>query len=164
MLQTTSHIDVKKCDKGKKNGYIFRILPSTTKYQPKHFIPVENNLSCIFPLAIARFFLFACMLSHSVMSDFATPWTAACQVLLYVGILQARILEWVASPPPGDLPNPGIELRSPSFQADSLPSEPPGKAFFFFSFITQFILRWCLVEYINICHHFRLIYKCVTNY
>ena len=31
------------------------------------------------------------------------------------------------SPPPGDLPNPGIEPRSPALQADSLPSEPPGK-------------------------------------
>ena len=30
-------------------------------------------------------------------------------------------------PPPGDFPNPGIEPRSPTFQADSLPSEPPGK-------------------------------------
>ena len=30
-------------------------------------------------------------------------------------------------PPPGDLPNPGIESRSPSLQADSLSSEPPGK-------------------------------------
>ena len=30
-------------------------------------------------------------------------------------------------PPPGDLPNPGIKLRSPSLQEDSLPSEPPGK-------------------------------------
>ena len=30
-------------------------------------------------------------------------------------------------PPPGDLPNPGIEPRSPTLQADSLPSEPPGK-------------------------------------
>ena len=29
-------------------------------------------------------------------------------------------------PSPGDLPNPGIELRSPALQADSLPSEPPG--------------------------------------
>ena len=29
--------------------------------------------------------------------------------------------------PPGDLPNPGIEPRSPALQADSLPSEPPGK-------------------------------------
>ena len=30
-------------------------------------------------------------------------------------------------PPPGDLPNPGIEPMSPALQADSLPSEPPGK-------------------------------------
>ena len=27
----------------------------------------------------------------------------------------------------GDLPDPGIELRSPALQADALPSEPPGK-------------------------------------
>ena len=43
------------------------------------------------------------------------------------GILQARILEWVAFPSPGDLPNPGIKPRSPSLQADSLPAEPQGK-------------------------------------
>ena len=42
------------------------------------------------------------------------------------GILLARILEWVACPSPGDLPDPGIESRSPALQADSLPSEPPG--------------------------------------
>ena len=40
------------------------------------------------------------------------------------GILQARILEWVAFPSPGDLPNPGIKPRSPALQAVSLPSEP----------------------------------------
>ena len=43
------------------------------------------------------------------------------------GILQARILEWVAIPFPGDLPNPGIEPRSPALQADSLTSEPSEK-------------------------------------
>ena len=45
------------------------------------------------------------------------------------GILQTRILEWVAIPfhSPGDLPNPGIEPRFPALQADSLPAEPPGK-------------------------------------
>ena len=45
------------------------------------------------------------------------------------GILQARILEWFAFPSPGDLPDPGIELRSPELQADALTSEPPGKQF-----------------------------------
>ena len=43
------------------------------------------------------------------------------------GILQARILEWVAFPSPGDLPNPGIKPRSPALRADSLPAEPQGK-------------------------------------
>ena len=44
------------------------------------------------------------------------------------GISQARILEWVASSSSGDLPDPGIEPGSPTFGADSLPSEPPGKS------------------------------------
>ena len=42
------------------------------------------------------------------------------------GILQVRILEWVAISSPGDLPEPGFEFRSPALQADSLLSEPPG--------------------------------------
>ena len=36
------------------------------------------------------------VLSRSVMSNSATPWTLACQAALSMGILQARILEWVA--------------------------------------------------------------------
>ena len=43
------------------------------------------------------------------------------------GILQARILKWEPIPFPGDLPNPWIEPRSPSLQANSLPTEPQGK-------------------------------------
>ena len=38
-----------------------------------------------------------------------------------------QILDWVAFPSPGDLPNLGIEPRSPALQADSLPAEPQGK-------------------------------------
>ena len=37
---------------------------------------------------------------------------------------QARILEWVAFPSPGDLPNPVVKPRSPTLQADSWPAEP----------------------------------------
>ena len=32
-------------------------------------------------------------------------------------------------PSPGDLPDPGIKPRSPALQANSLPSEPPGKTY-----------------------------------
>ena len=44
------------------------------------------------------------------------------------GILQAIILELVAIPFSKDFPDPGIEAGSPTLQADSLPSEPPGKS------------------------------------
>ena len=43
------------------------------------------------------------------------------------GILQARILEWLAFPSPRDLPNPVIEPRSLTLQEDSLRAEPQGK-------------------------------------
>ena len=39
------------------------------------------------------------------------------------GFLQARILEWVPCPPPGDLPDPGINPGSPALQVDSLPAQ-----------------------------------------
>ena len=42
------------------------------------------------------------------------------------GIFQARILEWVAFSSPWELPNPGIEVRSPALWADSLHFEPQG--------------------------------------
>ena len=52
-----------------------------------------------------------------------------CEPMDYTvhGILQARILEWVTFPFSRDLPNPGIEPRSPTLQADSLPAESQGK-------------------------------------
>ena len=43
------------------------------------------------------------------------------------GILQVRLLEWVAFPFSRDLPNPGTEPRSPTLQAGSLPAEPQEK-------------------------------------
>ena len=43
------------------------------------------------------------------------------------GILQARILKWVASPSPRYLPDSGIKHMSLALQADSLLSGPPGK-------------------------------------
>ena len=43
------------------------------------------------------------------------------------GILQARIRSGLSVPSTGDLPNPGIKPRSPTLQADSLPSASPGK-------------------------------------
>ena len=43
------------------------------------------------------------------------------------GLLQAKILEWVAMPSSRGSSQPGIKPRFPTLQADSIPSEPPGK-------------------------------------
>ena len=63
--------------------------------------------------------------SHSVVSD--SPRPHGCQAPLSVGFSRQEYQSGFPFPSPGDLPNPGIEPRSPALQADSLPSEPPGK-------------------------------------
>ena len=68
-----------------------------------------------------------CLLLSSVQL-FANPWTVYQPTDSYVhGILQARILEWIAIPFSTDPPHQGIEPESLALQTDSLPSEPPGK-------------------------------------
>ena len=56
-----------------------------------------------------------------------TPWTVAHQAPLSIDFSSQEYWSGLPCPPPGDLPNPGIEPGSPASQADSLPSEPPEK-------------------------------------
>ena len=55
------------------------------------------------------------------------PWVVAGQAPLSVEFSRQEYRKRLPFPSPGDLPDPGIERRSPALQADSLPSEPPGK-------------------------------------
>ena len=57
---------------------------------------------------------------------FATPWTSTHQAPLSMGFPRKEYWSGFPCPSPGDLPDPGIKLRSPALQADSLASEPPG--------------------------------------
>ena len=67
--------------------------------------------------------------SCSVVSNSAIPWTVAHQGPLSMGFSRQEYWSGLLFPSLGDLPDQGIELRSPAFQADSLPSELPGKPF-----------------------------------
>ena len=75
--------------------------------------------------------LCVCMLSHcSRVQLFVTLWTVACQVPLSMRFSRQEYWSGLICPPPGDLPDPGIEPVSPvspALQEDSLPTEPPGK-------------------------------------
>ena len=59
-----------------------------------------------------------------------TPWTVAFQATLSMEFSRQEYRSGLPFPSPGDLSNPGIEPGSPTLQADSLPSEPPGKPSF----------------------------------
>ena len=63
-----------------------------------------------------------------VSDSFVTPWTVAPQAPLSMGFSRQEYWSGLLFPPPGDLPNPGIDPRSPALLADSLSSEPPGKS------------------------------------
>ena len=64
------------------------------------------------------------------MSDSATPWTVAYQAPPSMGSSRQEYWSGLPFPSPGDLPDPGVEPGSPALQADTLLSEPPGKAVF----------------------------------
>ena len=56
-----------------------------------------------------------------------TSWTVAYQAPPSLGFSRQEYWSGLPLPSPGDLPDPGIEPRSPALQANALQSEPPGK-------------------------------------
>ena len=65
------------------------------------------------------------LLSHVRL--FAIPWNEAYQAHPSMEFSRQEYWSELPFPSPGDLPDLGIEPGSPALQADSLPSEPPGK-------------------------------------
>ena len=65
--------------------------------------------------------------SLSRVQLFATLWIVAHQAPPTMGFSRQEYWSGLPFPSPGDLPNPGIEPRSPALEAGALTSEPPGK-------------------------------------
>ena len=55
------------------------------------------------------------------------PWTVACQAPLSMGFSRQEYWSGLTFLSPGNIPDAGIEPRSPALQADSLPTELGGK-------------------------------------
>ena len=73
------------------------------------------------------------MLNRSVVSDSETPWTVARQGPQYVGLFRQEYWSRLPFPPPGNLPDPGIEptsSASPALEADSLPLSHQGNTLY----------------------------------
>ena len=67
-----------------------------------------------------------CMLS-CFSHPTAIPWSVACQAPLSMWFSKQKYWSGLPCPSPGDLPDPRTEPTSLAIQADSSPSEPPGK-------------------------------------
>ena len=101
--------------------------------------------------------------SFSHVWHFATPRTVAHQTPPSMGFSRQEYWSGLPFPSPGDLPNPGIEPRSPALQADALTSEPPGKPLYQCIWKSYFVGTnfrndnvHCLAFYLVFCSAFNL--------
>ena len=69
-----------------------------------------------------------CAQSLNQLQLLETPWTVTHQAPLSMEFSRQEYWNGLPFPSPGDLPDPGIKPRSPALQADSLTSDPPGRA------------------------------------
>ena len=90
--------------------------------------PTRGPTAC-FDLLWARLVAQSCL-------TLCDPWTVACQAPLSIEFSRQECSSGLPCPTLGVLPSPGIKPRSPTLQADSFPSEPPGKPLF--SFVQDF--------------------------
>ena len=90
-----------------RNGYFWWEIPVSINFQ-------EDPLMIYITSTKVK------SLSHVQL--FETSWTVACQAPLSMRFSSQEYWSGLPFPSPGDLPNAGIELKSPALQADSLPS------------------------------------------
>ena len=76
---------------------------------------------------LSKCLLFGGGLAAKSCLTLATPWTIAHQAPLSMGFPRQEYWSRLPFPSPGELPDPGIEPKSPALQAESLQVEPPEK-------------------------------------
>ena len=84
---------------------------------------------CVFSVSSYGLLIMTLLCAYSLIHVqlFVIQWIVASQVSCPWGFSRQEYWSGQPFPSPGYLPNPGIKLRSPTVQADSLPSESSGK-------------------------------------
>ena len=90
----------------------------------------DHHWEVLWPLLQEKIYAYNEVKSLSRVQLFVTPWTVAYQAPPSMGFSRQEYWSGLPFPSPGDLPDPGIEPRSPTLQADPLTSEPPGNPVF----------------------------------
>ena len=116
-------LEVKKCGCGMNAppSRSYRAGPDDDIFRKCSLLKPHNPFFCRSHINHISQASLACMLSHfSHVQLFMTLWTVACQVPLFMWFSRKEYWSGFPFPPPGELPNPGIEPGSPALQADSL--------------------------------------------
>ena len=105
---------------------MFQVSPQTT---PPQSWSLFYDLVQHCPSHSFYIYNFVCMcacvcVGRSVLSDSVTPWTIAHWAPLFMGFSRQEYWGGLPFPFPGDLPNPGMEPRSPALQADFFNTDP----------------------------------------
>ena len=95
---------------------------------------------------------------------FATPCTVAYQASLSMGFSRQEYWSGLPFPSPGDLPDPGIEPRSPALEADALTSEPPGKINNFIAYEIQINIRPMFSRILSKIPYLEFVVLCVIKF
>ena len=99
----------------------------TASLKPLHLLPGRHIHPVKTSIPWALHFRLVCVLTHSVMSVCDLHGLQPTRLLCPWRFSSQEYWSGWPCPPPGDLPNPGIEPESPTLQVDSLPSESPGE-------------------------------------
>ena len=92
----------------------------------KVILGLQSSLQLFHNFQNLHFYSTFLSVSCSVVSDSATPQTVAHQAPQSMGFSRQEYWSGLPCPSPRDLPDPGIEPKSPAWQADSLPFELQG--------------------------------------
>ena len=90
-------------------------LPSPPSWRQQLICAKSLQICLFWTLHVNEIISRACVLScFSRVRLFVTPWTVACQVPLSMGFSRQEHWSRLPCPPPGDLPDPGMEPTSPA--------------------------------------------------
>ena len=138
---------------------VFRVAPSVRQSGLERD-EVKSPASWLFSLRSLFQLLDPLASADSIAVCVVVAQPVAHQAPLSMGFSRQEYRSGLSCPPPGDLPNPEMEPRSLTLQADSLPSEPPGKpknsrvdslSLLQGSFLTQ-VSNWGVLHYREILY------------
>ena len=124
--------------------------------EQQFWIQMKSNFFLIHPCVC----MYVCVLSRVWL--FATPWTIACQVPLFMEFSRQAYWSGLPFPSPGNVPDPGIKPVSPAYPVLAADSLPLGQLGSQISSLCSLFCSWELISYIRfpLPRDFSLFHNC----